>query len=307
SGSMTTSSGLMPWSPAAETIFLAISSRASGSISIVSPFASPITAAPCLATSGRIASSRSSSAVTELTSALPSYADRPASSASTMDESMQIGRSVSSCTIGIAFAISPTSSARGAAPLTSSMPAVAVCCATSVSICDRSSACSCAWNPFRPVGLIRSPMMQNGCSGPMTTVLDRDWRTVSTCFPFGAGRDVEARAQSCDTRLAAEADQVEPGDAGERPRVRGELAAELEALGLGIGRALAALDHLRRDRDAGHVLVDEAQRPRRAHEADRGDQRGLVRESALHRLGHEPLEELRVEADLQLEEARAGS
>ena len=42
-----------------------------------SAFASPITAAPCLATIGRIASSRSSSPVTELTSALPSYAARP--------------------------------------------------------------------------------------------------------------------------------------------------------------------------------------------------------------------------------------
>ncbi len=72
SGSMITSSGGIPWSPAAETIFFAIASRSAGSILISSSFASPITAAPCRATIGRIASSRSSSPVTELTSALPS-------------------------------------------------------------------------------------------------------------------------------------------------------------------------------------------------------------------------------------------
>ena len=50
---------------------------ARGSIGISSSFASPITAAPCFATIGRIASSRSSSPVTELTSALPWYAREP--------------------------------------------------------------------------------------------------------------------------------------------------------------------------------------------------------------------------------------
>src|SRR6185312_5591055 len=72
SGSMTMSSGGMPWSPATETILRASSSRRSGSIGISSSFGSAMTAAPCLATSGRMASSRSSSAVTEFTSALPS-------------------------------------------------------------------------------------------------------------------------------------------------------------------------------------------------------------------------------------------
>ena len=46
SGSMITSSGGIPWSPAAETIFFAISSRRCGSIGISSSFASAITAAP---------------------------------------------------------------------------------------------------------------------------------------------------------------------------------------------------------------------------------------------------------------------
>ena len=73
SGSMITSSIGIPWSPAAETILRAISSRCCGVSGMpVSSLASPITAAPCFATSGRISSSRSSSPVTEFTSALPS-------------------------------------------------------------------------------------------------------------------------------------------------------------------------------------------------------------------------------------------
>ena len=56
-------------------------------------------------------------------------------------ESMQSGRSVRPWTNGTACAISPTSSARGSPTFTSSMSAPpATCCATSVSICDRSPA-----------------------------------------------------------------------------------------------------------------------------------------------------------------------
>ena len=140
-----------------------------------SSLASPITAAPWRATIGRIASSRASSPVTELTSAFPSYAASPASSASITDESMQSGRSQSPCTSGIACAISPTSSASGSPTFTSSMSAPpATCCATSISICDRSPACSCAWKALRPVGLIRSPITQNGCAGPIVTVREGD-------------------------------------------------------------------------------------------------------------------------------------
>ena len=73
SGSITTSSGGIPWSPAADTILRAMSSRCCGVSGMpVSSLARPITAAPCLATSGRISSRRSSSPVTEFTSGLPS-------------------------------------------------------------------------------------------------------------------------------------------------------------------------------------------------------------------------------------------
>ena len=51
------------------------------------------------------------------------------------------------------------------------------CAATSVSMAERSPARSCSWKTLRPVGLIRSPMMQNGWSSPMTTCLLAELRT----------------------------------------------------------------------------------------------------------------------------------
>ena len=76
---------------------------------------------------------------------------------------MQIGRSQRPCTIGIALPIRSTSSASGSPTLTSSMSAPpATCWATSTPSCARSPSWSCAWNAFRPVGLIRSPITQNG-------------------------------------------------------------------------------------------------------------------------------------------------
>src|SRR4051812_18712880 len=272
-----------------------------------SAFASPITAAPCFATIGRIASSRSSSPVTELTSAFPSYASRPASSASITEESMQSGISVSPCTSGMACPMSATSSASGSPTFTSSMSAPpSTCCATSTSSCERSPAWSCAWNAFRPVGLIRSPMTQNGCSGPMTTVLDRDWTTVSTHLPLFAGWNAQALAEARDPGLLAKADQVQTGDTGQRARMFGELARDVEALLCGIVRALAALDRLRRNGDARHVLVHVAERTRRAYEADRRDERTRSGERLVDGLAHECGQPLRLKAHLQLQEPGAG-
>ena len=104
SGSMTMSSIAMPYSVVATSTILATSSiRLSASIGISSAsLGRQMIAASWRLTSGRISSIRSSSAVIELTSALPWYASRPASSASTTDESMQIGRSVRDCTSLIA-------------------------------------------------------------------------------------------------------------------------------------------------------------------------------------------------------------
>src|SRR5438105_630088 len=159
-----------------------------------------------------------------------------------IEESMQSGSSVSPCTSGTACAIRPTSSASGSPTLTSSMSAPpSTCCNTSVSSWERSPAWSWAWNAFRPVGLIRSPITQNGCPGPMTTVLDRDWTTVSTHLPFCSCGNCQLLAQPGDAGLAPKADQVQPGHAGQRARVLRELAGELEAFGLRIDRAFAAL------------------------------------------------------------------
>ena len=73
SGSTTTSAAAIPWSAARSTIRFATANRTSGSSLIpVSSFEIATTAAPCFATSGSTCSSRSSSPVTEFTSAFPS-------------------------------------------------------------------------------------------------------------------------------------------------------------------------------------------------------------------------------------------
>src|SRR5213592_1792525 len=128
---------------------------------------------------------------------------------------------------------------------------------------ERSPCCSSAWNALRPVGLIRSPITQNGRPAPITTVLDGDSRTVSTHFPLLTGSETEAAAEARDAGLLAKADQVQAA----HPR---------QAAG-GVG-ALAALDHVGGHAGAGHLLVDEAKRLRRADEADRREDRGLPRE-----------------------------
>src|SRR5690348_15071937 len=111
------------------------------------------------------------------------------------------------------------------------MSARGVCCSTSISMRDRSPCCSCAWNFLRPVGLIRSPITQNGRPGPITTVLDGDSRTVSNRLPFVAGGNAEAAAQTCDTGLLAKADQVQAAHTRERAGRVGELARDVEARG----------------------------------------------------------------------------
>src|SRR5581483_1814263 len=229
-----------------------------------------------------------------------------APSASITDESITSGSSVSPCTSGTARRINSTSSASGSPTFTSSMSAPpATCCSTSVSMRERSPCCSSAWNFLRPVGLIRSPITQNGLPGPITTVLDGDSRTVSTHLPFLTGSDAEPLAEACDPGLLAKADQVQPAHARQAPGGVCELAAEREALGLGVGRALAALHDVGRHGDAGHVLVHEAEGARRADEADRRQDRDALGEAGLDGAPHERLERREVEADLELQEPGA--
>src|SRR4051794_26546752 len=218
-----------------------------------------MTAAPCLATSGRISSSRSSSPVTEFTSALPSYTASPASSASTTEESMQIGRSVAFWTACSMFWSSSASSTSGIPALTSSMSAPASVWATASAVTvDRSPPRSCSANALRPVGLIRSPMMQKGCSGPIVTVLDRDCRTVSMrLVPFGSGLDAQSLTELGDARVLAEGDEVKAGGAGLRAGMVRQLAGDLEALVLLVVGGLDPGDGLGRHLDPRDLLVHE--------------------------------------------------
>jgi hypothetical protein len=104
---------------------------------------------------------------------------------------------------------------------------------------------------LRPVGLMRSPMMQKGCVGPIVTVLDRECRTVSMrLVPFGSGLDAQSLTELGDAGVLAERDEVQAGDAGLRARVVRELAGDLEALVLLVRRGLGAGDELGRHLDA---------------------------------------------------------
>ena len=84
---------------------------------------------------------------------------------------MQIGTPAVSCTVRSMLASSSASSTSGMPALTSSTSAPAATWAcVSVTTVDRSPPRSASAKTLRPVGLMRSPMMQNGCWGPMTTV-----------------------------------------------------------------------------------------------------------------------------------------
>ncbi len=100
------------------------------------------------------------------------------------DESMQIGMSAVSCTSRSMRASRSASSTSGMPALTSRRSAPAATWASvSAATVERSPARSSSAKALRPVGLMRSPMMQNGLSEPMTTVLLRDWMTVSMPLP----------------------------------------------------------------------------------------------------------------------------
>src|SRR4051812_47685747 len=224
------------------------------------------------------------------------------------EESMQIGRSVAFWTTRSMFCSSSASSTSGIPALTSSMSAPASVWATaSVVTVDRSPPRSSSANTLRPVGLMRSPMMQKGCVGPIVTVLDRECRTVSMrLVPFGSGLDAQSLTELGDARVLAERDEVKARDPGQRAGVVGELAGDVEALVLLVGRRLGAGDELGRHLDAGDLVVHELQGQRASHDEDRRDQRAARGEAGRGGPGHERLEALRHEADLQLQEARAG-
>src|SRR5216683_2719135 len=128
-----------------------------------------------------------------------------------IEESMTSGRLVRPWTSRTAWAMSSASSARGAPMFTSStMAPPATCCATSVSTRDRSPVRSSAWNALRPVGLIRSPMMQNGWPGPITACLLAEERTVSTPAAYAGSAARRRWISSLARTTAAEASAAYP-------------------------------------------------------------------------------------------------
>src|SRR6185295_10784835 len=91
--------------------------------------------------------------------------------------------SVIDCTSLIAAARIAGSSASGMPALTSSMCAPAATCArASASTRLKSPAAISAASSLRPVGLMRSPMMTNGRSKPITTSLVAELMTVSVIY-----------------------------------------------------------------------------------------------------------------------------
>ena len=172
-GSTTMSHGLMPKSAARFTILRATSKRTSGSSLIpVSSFEMATTGTLYFATSGKIASSFSSSPVTELTSGRPRAVSNPALRADVTELSMHSGISVIDCTISKVWRINGGSVSLGFTAVTpaliSRMCAPAATCAnTSLITVSKLPACISAASFLRPVGLMRSPITVKGLSNPI--------------------------------------------------------------------------------------------------------------------------------------------
>ena len=167
------SCGLMPKSAARSTIFLATAKRTSGSSEMpVSSFEMATTATLYLATSGRIASSFSSSPVTELTSGRPLAVSRPILSAEVTELSMHSGMSQIDWTISSVWRISGGSVSLGFTAVTPALTSrmwapAAICASASLITVSKLPACISAASFLRPVGLMRSPMTVKGLSKPM--------------------------------------------------------------------------------------------------------------------------------------------
>ena len=184
----------------------------------------------------------------------------------------------------------------------------ATCSGTSTSSCERSSGLELrlerlAAGRVDPLADDAERLLRPDDDGPRPRPEDGVHSPPSPLASGLPSRSAEPR----DAGLAAEADQVQAGDAGQLERALGDLDRDLEARRLGIGGPLDALDRLGRDRDPRHLLVHVAERRRRPDEADRGQDRRLLGEPALDGRVHETLELRVLEADLELEEARAGA
>ena len=152
---------------------------------------------------------------------------------------------------------------------------------------------------------MRSPMMQNGLSIAIVTVLDRDCRTVSTRVSLLGCGDAEALAQAPDRVVLAERDEMQAAHARLCEGVASLFDGQLEGFFAGVGGVLDPLDRGRRDRDARYIGVHELERPRAGDQADRGQERRVIEQPDARPLGAERLELRGLVTDLQLQEARA--
>src|SRR6202035_3963929 len=152
-----------------------------------------------------------------------------------IDESMQIGRSLTSLTALIAATRSAASSSAGMPALTSSMcaPAAACAMASERTRSIRPSFISAA-RTLRPVGLMRSPMITKGRSPETTTSRPRELSRVSMGLTLFEGLvdELDGLLQRLRPlrRLASIADQLlrHPG----RHRGVGRIAVRAHVLGI---------------------------------------------------------------------------
>ena len=130
------------------------------------------TATLYLATSGRMASSFSSSPVTEFTSGRPLAVSRPILRAEVTELSRHSGMSQIDWTISIVWRISGGSVSLGFTAVTPALTSrmwapAAIWASASLMTVSKLPACISAASFLRPVGLMRSPMTVKGLSKPM--------------------------------------------------------------------------------------------------------------------------------------------
>ena len=222
---------------------------------------------------------------------------------------MQIGRSVCSCTSRSRGASRSASSVSGTPMLTSSTCApAATCSSTSRTTCDRSPARSASANALRPVGLMRSPMMQNGWSGADDDLARP--RAQNGVHALLSRRGWGCRGRRRGARRRRRAGSRSGAGRGRRAgRARAAPARARARRRPRPGRARCSMRAIvsARDRDAGHLLVHEAQRAaRRARGRSSAGAPRAPSAPARRARATKASQPLGVVADLQLQEAGAG-
>jgi hypothetical protein len=184
----------------------------------------------------------------------------------------------------------------------------------------KSPAAISAASILRPVGLMRSPMMQNGRSKPITTSLVAELTTVSVMMrssALGAGgagyartavlHDAGAVDDLRDELFLAIGHDVHAGDAVDLADLLDQLDAELLALALLVLGALEPGD----DRRRGHGTPGTLPRIQRAVLAEASGptptrMKAFSAEPEVARLVHEAAQQRHVVAILRLDELRPG-